>query len=322
MTDHPRRIVFALPGNEALGASLGSSLDAEFGTVTVRHFPDGETYVRLESPVRGRAVILTCTLDRPDDKILPLLFLGATARELGAERVGLVAPYLAYMRQDRRFNEGEGVTSAHFARLLSQSVDWLVTVDPHLHRRRSLAEIYTIPTQVVHAAPRVAAWIRENVERPLLVGPDAESEQWVRAVALAAGAPSVVLEKVRHGDRDVTVAVPDVDRWREHTPVLVDDIISTAHTMIETVRHLVIAGLRAPVCVGVHAVFAAGAYEELRAAGAARIVTCDTIPHPSNAIRLEAELSACARRLLEQPWQHASHAATLTPPLAHAAPAR
>src|SRR5574338_414230 len=111
MTDHASRIVFALPGNEALAASLASSLDSELGSVTVRHFPDGETYVRIESPVRGRDVILTCTLDRPDDKILPLLFLGATARELGAERVGLVAPYLAYMRQDRRFNEGEGVSS-------------------------------------------------------------------------------------------------------------------------------------------------------------------------------------------------------------------
>ncbi|MFN8583042.1 MAG: ribose-phosphate pyrophosphokinase [Gemmatimonadaceae bacterium] len=298
MTDQSSRIAFALPGNETLAASLASSLDAEQGTLTVRHFPDGETYVRIESLVRGRDVVLACTFDRPDDKILPLLFIASTARDLGARRVGLIAPYLAYMRQDRRFKEGEGVTSTHFARLLSASIDWLVTADPHLHRRHSLSEIYTIPAEVVPAAPRVASWIREHVERPLLVGPDGESEPLIRAVALAASAPAVVLEKVRRGDRDVSVSVPDIDLWREHTPVLVDDIISTAHTMIETVRHLAGAGIRPPVCIGVHAVFAAGAYAELSASGPARIVTCDTIPHPSNAIALGPDLCAAAGRLL------------------------
>jgi ribose-phosphate pyrophosphokinase len=293
--------LLALPSNERMSRSLESALNegvpetsercAAQGLATVRRFPDEETYVRLQTGVRGGEVACVCTLDRPDDKILPLLFLAATARDLGAVSVGLIAPYLAYMRQDRRFAEGEGVTSSYFASLLSGSFDWLVTVDPHLHRRASLGEIYRIPTTVVHAAARVASWIRSTVRRPLLVGPDGESAQWVAAVAEAAGAPSIVLEKTRRGDRDVTVTVPDVDRWREHTPVLVDDIVSTAKTMIETVRHLGRAGLPPPVCIGVHAVFAPGAYDELRAAGTARVVTCNTIPHPSNEIDLSADLA-------------------------------
>lgn len=113
--------------------------------------------MRLETAVAGRDVVAVCTLDRPDDKILPLLFLAATARELGARRVGLIAPYLAYMRQDRRFRQGEGVTSAYFAELVSHAMNWLVTVDPHLHRRHGLAEIYSTPTRVVRAAPYVSA---------------------------------------------------------------------------------------------------------------------------------------------------------------------
>jgi ribose-phosphate pyrophosphokinase len=294
-------LLTALPNNERMSASLEAALNgavpeasarvAAQGVATLRRFPDGETYVRLETPARGRHIVCVCTLDRPDDKVLPLLFLAAAARDLGADRVGLVAPYLAYMRQDRRFAEGEGVTSSYFATLLSATFDWLVTVDPHLHRRSSLGEIYRISTEVVHAAPRVAAWIRANVRRPLLVGPDGESAQWVAAVAEAAGAPSVVLDKVRHGDRDVSVSVPDVDRWRDHTPVLVDDIVSTAKTMIATVHHLGRAGLAPPVCIGVHAVFAPGAYEELRAAGAAAVVTCSTIPHESNGIDLSADIA-------------------------------
>ena len=298
-------LLLALPNNERMTEAIATSLNAatrETGAlvatrcdVTLRRFPDGETYVRIESSVRDRDVTLVCTLDRPDDKVLPLLFTAATARDLGAASVGLIAPYLAYMRQDRRFADGEGVTSTYFASLLSRTFDWLVTVDPHLHRRASLGEIYTIPSEVVHAAPRVAAWIREHVSRPLLIGPDSESAQWVAAVAEQAGAPSIVLEKVRRGDRDVSVSVPEADRWRDHTPVLVDDIVSTARTMIETVGHLRRIGLLAPVCVAVHAVFATGAYGELLATGTKSVVSCDTIPHPSNAIDLAGDLASAVR---------------------------
>lgn len=121
------------------------------------------------------------------------------------------------MRQDRRFQPGEAVTSSAFARIISREVDWLVTVDPHLHRRSALSEIYSVPSTALHAAPLLASWIRENVERPLLVGPDSESAQWVAAVAETVGCPLVVLEKIRRGDRDVEVSVPQVERWTAHT---------------------------------------------------------------------------------------------------------
>jgi hypothetical protein len=87
--------------------------------------------------VKDRDIVLVCTLNDPDSKTLALLFAARNAKELGARSVGLVAPYLGYMRQDRRFREGEAITSAHFAALVSSSFDWLVTVDPHLHRRAS-----------------------------------------------------------------------------------------------------------------------------------------------------------------------------------------
>jgi ribose-phosphate pyrophosphokinase len=279
-----RPLIFSLPGNETLAASLARGLDAEPGAVEIRRFPDGESYVRILSQVSGRECLLVVTLDRPDEKVLPLLFLASTARELGAVRLTLIAPYLAYMRQDRRFQPGESVTSACFSRFLSGWIDRLVTVDPHLHRRSSLEEIYTVPCTTLHAAPLISRWIREEVEAPLIVGPDVESEQWVSEVASEAGSPWVVLKKERLGDRDVRISVPDLDRWLDRTPVLVDDIISTARTMIETVGHLVRAGLKAPVCVGVHAILAGSAYADLRAAGAGRIVTCNTIPHESNGI--------------------------------------
>lgn len=293
-----RPLLVALRENEPLAKPLAEAIGAEAGRLEVRRFPDGETYLRYDTRPAGRPVIILCSLDRPDDKFLPLLFAAATARDLGATSVGLVSPYLAYMRQDRRFQPGEAVTSTYFAQTLTRQVNWLVTVNPHLHRRGSLSEIYSLPAVALHAAPLIAEWIRHAVEQPLLVGPDAESEQWVAAVAQDAGAPHLVLEKIRRGDRDVEVSVPDIERWQGHTPVLVDDIVSTARTMIETVGHLVRAGVRPPVCIAVHGIFAGKSYQELLRAGAARIVTSNTIPHESNAIDVTDLLADAVRKMI------------------------
>ncbi|HRH45902.1 MAG TPA: phosphoribosyltransferase family protein [Pyrinomonadaceae bacterium] len=157
--------------------------------------------------------------------------------------------------------------------------------------------MYTIPNIALQAAPLISDWIRENISNPLLVGPDSESEQWVKSVAMRANAPHIVLEKIRRGDRNVEISIPDIEKWREKTPVLVDDIISTARTMIETVNHLKKGGLTAPVCLGVHAVFAGNAYTDLLASGVAGVDTCDTIEHTSNAISVLPLLTEGVLRL-------------------------
>lgn len=109
--------------------------------------------------------------------------------------------------------------------------------------------------------------------------------------------PSIVLEKIRRGDRDVDVSLPDVKLLAHHTPVLVDDIVSTARTMIEGVRHLTKAGA-SPVCLAIHGIFAGRAYEDLIAAGAALVVTTDTVPHETNGISTANLLAQGVRDLL------------------------
>ena len=292
------RLILAMPGNDDLAQKLSEHLAAGPGRCEIRRFPDGESFVRIDSEVKGRDVIIACTLDRPDDKFLALGFLAATARELGAASVGLVAPYLAYMRQDKSFHAGEGVTSVYFGRLLSQQIDWLVTMDPHLHRRASLSEIYSIPTRVTHAGPAIADWIRTNVKSPVIIGPDSESEQWVAAVAKRAGAPFDVLQKVRTGDRSVKVSTPDRGRWPGRTPVLVDDIVSTARTMIAAAGELRAAGYADIVAVGVHALFADNALSDLQDAGVDRVATCNTVVHPSNQIDVTAYITGAVSAML------------------------
>lgn len=292
-------LLMALDGNAGLLDGLARALPVERGACEWRHFPDGESRVRLVGGCAGRDVLVLCSLDRADARFLPLLFLADTARELGARRVLLIAPYLAYMRQDTRFAPGEAVSARLFAGYVAGRFDGLVTVDPHLHRFRRLSEIYPGPHRLVHAAPLLAAYVREHVDRPVLIGPDSESAQWVAAVAARAGAPYQVLSKRRLGDREVEVSLPETARWAGHTPVLVDDIIATGRTLLQTVAHLQAAGLKPPACLAVHGLFAEDAYARLQAAGVQAIVTSNSVAHASNALDLSGLIAAATAELLQ-----------------------
>ncbi|WP_444965406.1 ribose-phosphate diphosphokinase [Ramlibacter montanisoli] len=201
------------------------------------------------------------------------------------------------MRQDDRFRPGEAITSRSYARLLSSTIDWLVTVDPHLHRWPSLDAIYSIRSHVVAAAPAIADWLRREVPQAILVGPDSESEQWVADVAGRVGVPYVVMTKERRGDRDVQVRLPQGVPHEGRTPVLVDDIISSGHTMAAAAHVLRGAGWGRPLCVGVHALMDAAALDMLHRAGIARVASCDTVPHPTNAIGVAALLAEGVRAI-------------------------
>jgi len=288
-------VLIALPDGADHARRLAGHLGVEVIVPELRQFPDGELYVRLDREDIADEVAIVGNLTH--DNFLRVAFLAGTARDLGAKRVGLIAPYLAYMRQDHRFHRGEGVTSQYFGKLVSSVVDWMATVDPHLHRYDSLTTVYSIPTTVVRSAAPIAAWVTAEVKQPVLIGPDAESVQWVSAIAEQCKAPYVILEKTRRGDRDVSVSAPQ-DPWSGHTPIIIDDIVSTGRTMLEATRQLRAAGSAPPMCIAIHAVFADAVGDDLVAAGAQGIITCNTILHPSNRICIAEPLANAVRSLL------------------------
>ncbi len=272
-------ILFSLPGNQPLTTALANKLKIKIGTLEMRDFPDGESYIRIDSDVKNKIVILICELDHPNNKILPLLFTAKTIKELGAKKIYLVSPYLPYMRQDKRFKPGEAITSVIFANVLSSLIDTLITIDPHLHRIKNLTEIYSIDSiSVLHSTTIIAEWIRNNINMPYLIGPDEESEQWVNDVAKLASAPYAIIKKIRYGDRKVTVSVPDI-KDKNKTPVLIDDIISTGTSMLASIQQLLKKGFKNPVCICVHALFNKEIATNLLSAGVQKIVTCNTIPN-------------------------------------------
>ncbi|WP_241505983.1 ribose-phosphate diphosphokinase [Parahaliea mediterranea] len=288
MSQQPNALAFSL-NLHPLATSLEEAIGAESGRIESRSFPDGETYLKVLSSVRGRPCLIVEELSHPNAKYLPLVFLSETLRELGAASVGLVAPYLSYMRQDRRFVDGEAVTSRLFARSLSRHFDWLVTVDPHLHRYHALDEIYSIPSQVVQGAPALSRWLKTQ-DQLLLVGPDEESRQWVSKIAHYSGHPYVVAAKERHGDRKVKVILQPLDDFHGRTPIIIDDVISSGQTILECMKALQFQGFHNIQCAAVHGIFADGADEALMVAGVESLITTNTIPHASNAVDITALL--------------------------------
>ncbi len=273
-------------GPATLAEAFSTHLNAEIANYEYREFPDGETYLRVTSDCLNRDIIILANLHKPNDKVLPLIFLCEILKEMGCNAITLVCPYLPYMRQDIQFQSGEAVTSRFFAKLISLHVNHLITVDPHLHRYHSLSQIYSCETTVLQAHPVIVEWIKKNIEKPFIVGPDSESEQWAANAADMIGCPYLILEKQRHGDKDVSVSSKGKESFEGLTPVLIDDIISTGRTMIKTAEWLEKEGLRSPICIGVHALFSGDALKAMEQSNIERVLTCSTILHASNEIDL------------------------------------
>ncbi|MFP4607753.1 MAG: ribose-phosphate diphosphokinase [Thiohalospira sp.] len=282
------------PDYLATGEALAAELGLPASAVELHRFPDGESRLRLPPPA-PEPLLFCRSLDRPNDKLIELLLAARTAREAGAGPLTLVAPYLCYMRQDAAFHPGESVSQRIIGEFLADLFDIVITVDPHLHRVRDLAEAVPAHRAVaVSAADPLRAHIREQWPGAVVVGPDAESEQWVRKVAEPAGLDWAVGAKERRGDRDVTITLPPaVLNGRD--VVLLDDVASSGLTLARAAEAALAAGAARVDAVVTHALFAGGAEEAIAAAGVGTVHSTDSIAHPTNAVPLAPLLAEAVR---------------------------
>jgi len=247
--------------------------------------------VRVHLPT-GRHAVLVRSLHQPNAKLVETVLAADALRRGGARRVTLVAPYLPYMRQDAQFMPGEPVSQRVIGEWLGRAFDAVLTVEAHLHRISRLDEC--VPRgRSLSVAPAIAQWLRRRRAPAVVVGPDEESEPWVRAVALASRLPWAVGRKRRHGDRAATVEVDGLAGARR--AVIVDDIASSGGTLSATARALRRQGVKTVDAVVVHAIFARGALGRIASAGVRRVVSCDTIPHVTNAIAVAPIVAAALR---------------------------
>ncbi len=283
-------LVVSLPDYRVPAQRLAQALDYEYASIKLHHFPDGESQVTVPTEHPDH-VIICQSLDRPNNKLIELLLAIPTLRETGVNRITLVAPYLCYMRQDTAFHSGEAISQKIVGRFLADLIDDLITVDAHLHRINNLQQAVPLERATnLTAASVLGKYLRQQHTHPVLLGPDSESEQWVKQVANVGEFDWAIASKQRMGDRDVKITLPDFD-FHNRFVVLVDDVISSGHTLAETARLVLAAGAAKVACLITHALFAEGAQSLLQQTGVTAIWSSDSISHQTNVIPL-AELLA------------------------------
>lgn len=262
-----------------ISGRLAKLLGAELVRIESKRFPDGESYVRIPVDPSGREVVVVQTMDEPRDKrILELALITDALKEAGASRVSGVVPYLAYMRQDRVFRQGEPISIRAVLRMLhAAGLDALLVVEPHKPE-----ELQYFPGTHGYISPMnlLARHVSKLVHNPLVLSPDLGGIRRARMFAESLGADFDYLEKKR--DRvtgEVTVKPKNLDAEGRDV-VIVDDIISTGGTMALAARVLRKQGARRVIAVCVHALLVGGALDKLLAAGISRVVAANTLPTP------------------------------------------
>ena len=303
MPDTPSAWLLHFPEDAERARALAAACELPAHALERHRFPDGE--IRLRLPVAdgqrlpARIVVLR-SLEQPNDKLVELMLLVRTARTLGATHLSLVAPYLAYMRQDIAFQPGEAVSQRIVGRFLAELFDAVITVDPHLHRVSTLDEAVPVPQAVVlSGAPLLADLIARRRPGALLVGPDEESGQWVAQAAARHGLDTLVCRKVRHGDRAVDIELP-AGPVAGRAAVVLDDMASTGHTVARAAELLRAAGARSVDVAVTHALFGDDTERLLKAAGVGEIWSTDCVPHPSNAVAMTGPLAEAIGAVLRQ----------------------
>ncbi len=290
-------MIAAMPADMDAAHRLAAETGYPLSEITIHAFPDGESLVRA-----GRAadvVIIYCTLDHPNAKLIELGLAASAYRDLRARRLVLVAPYLCYMRQDKAFHEGEAVAQRFIGGLLAQWFDRVITVEPHLHRIKSLDEVMPgIETDALSSAGVLAQMIvaDQDADEAVLVGPDAESRAWTEAVANETGSSFIVLEKTRHSDRKVELSMPQDANIAGKRVCLVDDVVSTGETLAAAARLLKSKGAGPVQAVVTHALFSCEDEKNMKQAGIEHVRSTDCVAHATNAAHIAPLLAAALRK--------------------------
>ena len=292
-------IVIGGPTCESLTSKVAKELGVEVGKLEVRRFPDGEKYLRVLSDVKGQSVAVIQSIHHtPDELLFEYLLLADALKDLGATRVTAFIPYFAYARQDERFKPGEALSFRTVSKLIeSVGTDEIFTIDMHQHRVLKSSEVFKIPSHNLSAMPLLADYVKKlgKLERPLVIGPDAEAEQWAKIAADRLQTDYDVFEKKRLGDANVQVR-PRKANANGRDVLIVDDIISTGGTIVEAAKILLSQGARRIQVACTHPILASGALEKIRAAGVSDVIGTDTVPGPISFVSVAPVIAENVRK--------------------------
>ena len=274
------------PASKTLGEKTAKL--ANYETVPVAHktFPDGESYIRLESPVQNQHVAIVQTTSHPQDsKLMQLAFIAEAAKRNGASKVTAVVPYLAYARQDKAFLQGEGISIETVARMLNAAgVDALVTVN--IHAETALKK-FPFPAKNLSAIPLLAEYfVQKGCKKAFALAPDKGAMYIAEQAQKVLGGEAGHLDKQRDRHTGQTTQTTEGLNVKGQTVIIFDDIISTGGTIVGAAKILREQGAARIFTACVHPVLVGDAAKRILDVGVEEIVGTDSVPSSVSKVSL------------------------------------
>lgn len=188
----------------------------------------------------------------------------------------MVATYFPYFRQDKRFNKGECVSIEVLGKMLDKCLDEIIVINPHLHRKKSLKEIFRIKTRELTTKDLIHEYLIGKVDESyVFIGPDKESSQWIKILAKRFRARCIILNKKRFNASKVKISERKLAGMKAKNAVVIDDMVSTGNTLIQAARGLRKAGVKNIIFICTHGLFLNDSLERIRKYG--KIIASNTI---------------------------------------------
>jgi len=252
-------------------------LGVEPTRVSLYNFSDGENYVQIDENVRGADVfVIQPTCPPVNDALIELLIMLDAFKRSSASRVTAVVPYYGYARQDRKDKPRVPITSKLVADLLSAAgASRLLTMDLHAPQ---IQGFFNIPVDHLFASPVIVKFLKTlGGEDLTMVSPDAGGVERARAYAKRLGASLAIIDK-RRVAKNKTEVMHIIGEVEGRNVFVVDDIIDTAGTLIETVKVLKAQGAKSISAACTHAVLSGPAINRINESDLDRVIVTNTMP--------------------------------------------
>ncbi len=279
-------IVVPGPASQILGKKIAEILNARIVPVNVKSFPDGEYCLRFDGDLKDEEVIVVQSTGPPQDtNIMQLLLMIDTAKDLGAEKVTAVVPYLAFARQDKRFLPGEAVSVSTFVKLIEVcGTERFLTVNIHA---KDILKRFSIPTENLSAITLLAEHFKtQGLDGAFSLSPDKGAIGLAKEADRVLGGGCGWLRKERNrftGEIQVEEKSLNV---QDRNVIVFDDIISTGGTIATAVKMLKTQGARRVYAACVHPLLIGEAKKKIMQNGAEEIVGTDSVPSSVRTVSL------------------------------------
>lgn len=260
----------------------------EAGHITRKTFPDHERYLRVDTPVWGRDVVLLGGTPTDIDW-LELYDLAHAMVRGGARSLSITMPFMGYSTMERATKPGEVVTAFTRARLLAsvpecEAGSRIFLFDLHTDG----IEFYygdTHVTRHLYGAPLITQAVDELMadqgKEYILGATDAGRAKWVQSLARDLGVtPAFVYKERDYTTGKLNVTGVNAQVQGRHV-VIYDDMIRTGSSLLQAAHAYLDAGAAAVHAITSHLVLPNNALDNLRADGALTTIMGSN-SHPSS----------------------------------------